>query len=124
MSKLFIDDTFVIIILGLALITVIALWQFQESPEEAYERGYEDARIPAFSLGYMHAVYEITEGFGQEWTCTVNLFEALELDMKRCFDDSLVDKFIISARPLPDSTHTMPVLERLPIAMPDTGGVR
>ena len=45
MSKRFISDTYTILILALALITVIALWQLQESPQQAYERGKIDGQL-------------------------------------------------------------------------------
>jgi len=45
MSKRFIPDTYTILILALALIAVVALWQLQESPEQAYERGKIDGQL-------------------------------------------------------------------------------
>lgn len=55
MIKQFIADTYVIVILALALITVVAAWQFQESPEQAYERGYAEGWDDAYRLQYAKA---------------------------------------------------------------------
>lgn len=123
MSKRFIDDTLVIIILGLALITVIALWQFQESPQDAYERGKIDGQRLADSIETLYSIRLLyhTTSFDTFYVL-VGIYEDSVL-VDTYGETIIIDRAKRGLLPV-DSTDPMPVVERLPIILPDTGGVR
>jgi len=68
------DDTYIVAILALALIALIALWQFQESPRDAYERGYIDGRA-AFSDTLWNRWLNDSLGWGFDSTDTMSAVE-------------------------------------------------
>jgi len=115
-----------LIVVSLALIAVVALWQFQESPQEAYERGFEDGRGQkdyGFALGYVQGGYNIVfamdKAYYEAGLWSSNHYRlAWQYDMVALFGmkpywsrlQPIVDS--LTALPLfPDSTDTLPVVE-------------
>ena len=128
MSRLSQENNGVVIVVVLVLIAVIVIWKFQESPQQAYERGYEDARSVLLdtlynrwfndSLGWGSLDstkdwygWEVSEKLARTWLdraadTSHRVYEkaALAWAMSVLLRDR---KFVIYF----DSTDTMPVME-------------
>ena len=118
-------------IVVIALVVVVALWLIQESPQDAYERGFEEGRGQrdyGFALGYIQGGFDDIAGFDIRLGADGSLVLAWEKDMVwkfnresyygelKLFIDDLTAIYHLRAEAdsmatLLDSTDTMPAVE-------------
>jgi len=81
MNERFSGDDYIILFLALALIVVTALWQLQESPQEAYERGKVENTVStreAIRFGFTRGGYELTFKLSESYNLPRDAYLAWE----------------------------------------------